>query len=381
MSAEQVFTNAQIVTRDACFAGTIVVDNTLIASVDHGKSRLRGSIDLDGDFLIPGLVELHTDNVERHFMPRPGVRWPRQSAVLAHDAQIAASGITTVLDAIALGDINPESPRVLLLRDMAEAVRAVGQTGLSRAEHFLHLRCELTFTGVVDAFNELSAAPLVRLVSLMDHTPGQRQFVDVDKYRTYYKGKYHLNDEQVEVFIERQCAAHELFAAYHRDAILAICRERDFPLASHDDATSEHVEDAAAAGMVISEFPTTVEAAKAARNLGLKVLMGAPNLVMGKSHSGNVSAEALAAAGLLDILSSDYVPASLLQGAFMLARKGGEENLPNAIAMVSTTPASVIGFNDRGEIAPGKRGDFVRVRSTPAGPVVRAVWRQGGRIA
>lgn len=381
MKADLVLTNARVVTRDRCFPGTVIVKGNRIVAVEKGRTRIAGALDLEGDYLIPGLVELHTDNVERHFMPRPGVRWPRQSAILAHDAQIATAGITTVFDAMALGDINENSPRVLFLRDMTEAVRSVCQSGTTRAEHFLHLRCEVTFPGVVETFVELSDDPLVRLVSIMDHTPGQRQFVDVEKYKVYYRGKYHLSEREIDDFIARQRGYHERFAREHRDAILTICGEKNFPLASHDDATPAHVGEAVEAGMVIAEFPTTVAAAEAAREHGLAILMGGPNLVMGGSHSGNISALMLAERGLLDIVSSDYVPMSLLQSAFLLAKQGCGIDLPEAIAKVSANPAKLVGLEDRGEIALDKRADMAWVKDTSAGPVTRAVWRESRRIA
>jgi alpha-D-ribose 1-methylphosphonate 5-triphosphate diphosphatase len=379
--SDLVLANAQIVTRDDCFRGSVVVTNGRIAAVAAGTTRVAGAIDLDGDFLIPGLVELHTDGMERHFAPRPGVSWPRQGAILAHDAQLAAWGITTVLDAIAVGDINEESPRVTMLHDMFEAVRAVTADGLARAEHFLHLRCELTFEHVVENFAAFAGDPRVRLVSLMDHTPGQRQFIDIDKYRVYYRGKYHLSESEIDRFIARQRGAHERFAAGHRRAILELCQARGLALASHDDATPAHIAEAAEAGVVVAEFPTTLEAASAARAHDLKVLMGGPNIVLGGSHSGNVSAAELARRGLLDVVASDYVPSSLLQSAFILAHGDFGLSLAEAVAKVSATPARLVGLDDRGEIREGLRADLAWVKQTASGPVTRAVWREGRRVA
>jgi alpha-D-ribose 1-methylphosphonate 5-triphosphate diphosphatase len=381
VSDELILANARIVTREACFPGSLSVRDGVIAAVEEGRATPRGAVDLEGDYLIPGLVELHTDNVERHFMPRPSVRWPSQSAILAHDAQVAVSGITTVFDAVALGDIFPDSPRNFLLRDMVDAVRAAAESGLTRAEHFLHLRCELTYVGVVEAFAELAADPRVRLVSIMDHTPGQRQFVDVERYKDYFRGKYRMAEAEIDRFIETQNANSARFARSHRASILAICRDRRFTLASHDDATAEHVAEAVACGAAIAEFPTTIEAAAAARAHGLAILMGGPNIVLGGSQSGNISALTLAERGLLDVVSSDYVPMSLLQSAFQLAKGGHGLTLPEAVAKVSATPARLVGLEDRGEIALGRHADLVWVKDSPAGPVARAVWRRGRRVA
>jgi alpha-D-ribose 1-methylphosphonate 5-triphosphate diphosphatase len=380
MINETVFTNGLVVTRDTVVPGTVIVRGADIAAVERGRSHVSGAINLGGDYLIPGLVELHTDNLEPHFAPRPGVRWPGRSAMLAHDAQIAASAITTVLDAVALGDIYEGSPRVALKRDMVEIVRSSSAASVTRAEHFLHLRCELSYEGVVDAFAELAPGPLVRVVSLMDHTPGQRQFVDEVKYRQYYKGKYHMSDAEIDRFIARQRRAHERFSAPHREALTAICRERGLPLASHDDATPEHVAEAAEAGVVLAEFPTTEVAVHAARERGIRVMFGGPNMVTGTSHTGNISARAVAAKRLLDVVSSDYVPISLLHSACLMAGPEIGMTLPEAIACVSDTPARVVGFDDRGAIAPGKRADLAWVAHTEAGPLVKQVWRAGNRI-
>jgi alpha-D-ribose 1-methylphosphonate 5-triphosphate diphosphatase len=286
-----------------------------------------------------------------------------------------------VFDAVAAGDVYGESARIESFREMTEAVAAGKSKQITVADHYLHIRCELTYEGVLGLFESSIEVPCVRLVSVMDHSPGQRQFASVDKYRLYYQGKYGLDDDQVDTLIRRQCAASERFAQRHRQVIVAACQERNLPLASHDDATCEHIAEAAAEGVIIAEFPTTLEAARSARQCGIHVLMGAPNLVLGGSHSGNVSTLAMARHRLLNTLSSDYVPASLLVGAFVLHRKAGY-SLPEAIATVSAEPAATVGLDDRGEIAAGKRADLVRVREgAHSVPLIRGVWREGRRIA
>jgi alpha-D-ribose 1-methylphosphonate 5-triphosphate diphosphatase len=376
-----LLTNTRIVTRSEVIDGTVRVEDGRIVAVEAGDTALPGAWDLGGDYLLPGLVELHTDNLERHFVPRPGVRWPGLPAVLAHDAQIAAAGITTVFDALALGDVIDGSDRLNNLADMAAAVIQAQTAGLTRAEHFLHLRCELNFADLLPLWETFDGHEQVRLVSVMDHTPGQRQFTRLDKCREYYQGKYGLDDAQMDAFIAQQQAAHQRYSAGHRRHIAQSCRQRRLPLASHDDATREQVAEAAEFGMIIAEFPTTLEAAEASRAHGLAVLMGAPNLLRGRSHSGNVAAAELAQAGLLDILSSDYYPSSLLQAAFLLHRRFARVPLPEAVATVTHNPAGAAGLVDRGEIAPGKRADLIRVRESGDLPVVREVWRAGERVA
>lgn len=377
---ETIFTNARIVVRDRIVSGTLVVRDGLVAEISEGRSGAPAT-DLDGDYLLPGLVELHTDNMEKYFSPRPGVRWPALSAAIAHDAQVAAAGITTVLDALAVGDVREGSTRIEQLNAMVEAVIQAGGRGALRAQHFLHLRCEVSFPKLVELFEGMADLPSLKLVSIMDHTPGQRQFVSLDKYRQYYQGKYGMTDAEMDAFMTSQIALQEQWSDSNRRTIVAMARDRKLPLASHDDATDSHVADAVEDGMVVAEFPTTELAADLSRRHGMKVLMGAPNLVRGGSHSGNVSARALAEKGLLDVISSDYVPASLLHSAFQLARDVPAIGLAGAVAMASANPAESVGLSDRGEIAPGKRADLIQVRDLGEVPLVRTVWREGNRVA
>jgi alpha-D-ribose 1-methylphosphonate 5-triphosphate diphosphatase len=380
MSGELVLANARVVTREAVWTGAVRVAGGVIVEAAPAPGTPAGAVDLEGDWLIPGIVELHTDVLERHAAPRPGVVWPATAAVVAHDAQLAAAGITTVLDSLAVGYVIDSGQRPRNPQGLVDAIRAAQAAGLLRAEHLLHLRCEVSTEHVVEDFAPFAEDPMLRLVSLMDHTPGQRQFVSLDKYREYNQGKYGLTDSQVAALIERRRDEQGRFADKHRAEIVAICRGRNLPLATHDDATVEHVEEAVEAGACIAEFPTTLEAARAGRAAGLAVLAGAPNMVCGRSHSGNVSAAELAARGLLDILSSDYVPASALHGAFLL-HGGLQVPVADAIATVTAAPAERSGLHDRGVIAPGRRADLVRVHLAGDLPVVRAVWRLGVRIA
>jgi alpha-D-ribose 1-methylphosphonate 5-triphosphate diphosphatase len=375
------FTNAQIVTAREVFRGSVSVDPCgVIGAVERAGAPRDGALDLEGDYLMPGIVELHTDVLERHAIPRPGVEWPHIAAVVGFDSQVIGAGITTVLDSLAIGYLVDATQRPKDPRPLVEAIRQARIEGLLRADHYLHMRCEVSTDVVVDDFKPFADDPLVRLVSLMDHSPGQRQFVSVEKYRGYNQGRYGLSDSQVDDLVRARLEGRTKYAERHRHAITALCREHGLTTASHDDALIAHVEEAVRAGASIAEFPTTLDAALAARNFGLAVLAGAPNLVRGASHSGNISAAELAARGLLDILSSDYVPASALHGAFLLHLRYAFP-LAEAVATVSLNPARRVGLDDRGEIAAGKRADLVRVRLAGDLPVVRGVWRQGERVA
>jgi alpha-D-ribose 1-methylphosphonate 5-triphosphate diphosphatase len=379
MTGEIVFRNARVVTADAVLDGAaVVVRNGRIAAVDPDGAA--AGADLEGDWLLPGFVELHTDNLEKHVSPRPGVRWPAREAVIAHDAQIAAAGIVTVFDAVGLGDVFEASDRVENLERMHAALRAAGSQGALRAEHLLHVRCEVTFPWILDLAARMMAFPEVRLASIMDHTPGQRQFVDEAKLKLYYTKKHGMTDAQFAEFASERRRLHAAHADRHRRELVAMAQSRGIALASHDDATLAHVDEAVRDGMTIAEFPTTPEAARASHEAGLAVLVGGPNIVLGGSHSGNVAAADLARAGHVDVLSSDYVPASLLPAAFTLTRPEIGLAVADAIRLVSLNPARAVGLDDRGKIAPGLRADLVRAREIGGSPHVREVWREGRRI-
>ncbi|MBK1621994.1 alpha-D-ribose 1-methylphosphonate 5-triphosphate diphosphatase [Afifella marina] len=378
--SEVVFRNARMVLADSVEDGDLIVAGETIREIaDPGSGS--GGVDLEGDWLLPGLVELHTDHLEGHFAPRPGVRWNPAVAVQAHDAQVATSGITTVLDALRVGADEDARVQVQEMRGLADAIEESQDKGRLRAEHFVHLRCEVSASDVMDGFALFENDPRLKLVSLMDHTPGQRQFASFDAYKIYYQGKTGMDDEAFQSFVDRRMAEGGRWSAQHRKLISNLCRERGIRLASHDDATEAHVAEAVEFGVHVAEFPTTVAAARASKEAGMQVLMGAPNIVRGGSHSGNVAAAELAAENLLDVLSSDYVPFSLIQAVFAISEAVEGVDLPQAVAMVSANPAKAVGLDDRGVIAPGKRADFVQVRFDDGVPVVRSVWRQGRRVA
>jgi alpha-D-ribose 1-methylphosphonate 5-triphosphate diphosphatase len=378
MSKETVFSNAHIVLDDEIISGSILIRDGKIADISEGSTRIGD--DLEGDYLIPGLIELHTDHLEAHYSPRPGVRWGKTAAIQAHDSQVAASGITTVFDCLRMGSDEDGGFELGEMRDMADALASASRDKRLKAEHLIHLRCEVSSANVLDHFEDFENDPQVRLVSLMDHAPGQRQFQTLEQYSLYYQKKRGMSDADFAVFCAARQQSSARYAKPHRDAIAGACAERNITVASHDDATIEHVNEAIAYGVRLAEFPTSIEAARASHEAGLSVLMGAPNIVRGKSHSGNISARDLANAGLLDVLSSDYVPLSLVHAPFVLADGDDGMPLPQAIAMVTSTPARTVGLDDRGRIAPELRADVVRIHRMDGVPVVRSVWREGNRV-
>jgi alpha-D-ribose 1-methylphosphonate 5-triphosphate diphosphatase len=379
MTAETVLSNARIVLEDQILTGSVLIRDGEIADISEGAGRMGE--DFEGDYLIPGLVELHTDHLEAHYSPRPGVRWLKIAAIQAHDAQVVTSGITTVFDCLRMGSDEDGGFEQGEMRDMADALAQAARENRLRADHRIHLRCEVSTDNVLAHFQEFENDPQVGLVSLMDHAPGQRQFQTMDQYTRYYKNKRGMTDEAFAEFCARQQALSARYAAPHRTEIAKACAKRGITIASHDDATVAHVEESVGFGIRLAEFPTSFEAAEASHAAGLSVLMGAPNIVRGKSHSGNIAARDLARRGVLDVLSSDYVPFSLIHAPFVLSDELESVSLPQALAMVTATPARTVGLTDRGRIATGLRADIVRVQRHEGIPVVRSVWREGRRVA
>lgn len=385
---ETILTNALLVLPDRVEPGTVVLrgDDGRIAEVQPGRSHLPGAHDLEGDHLIPGVVDVHTDNLERQVQPRTNARWPSRSALLAHDAQCAAAGVTTVLDALCLGDLGFDQGRGRTFTEGVRDLDALAGTGLLKSEHFLHLRCELPAPDMPALLDAAADHPRVRMVSLMDHSPGVGQYRDLDRYRAMRMRQLGLTEAEVERRVAELLARRARLREPQRAALLRRVAHRALPLASHDDDAPEAVARNAGDGILISEFPVTMEAALAAKRLGVAVVAGAPNLVRGGSHSGNVAAADLARAGAVDVLASDYVPAALVEAAWRSAAGAGRAPdaiaLHEAVAMVTDRAARMVGLADRGRIAAGLRADLAQVRPLPDGlPVVRRVWRAGARVA
>src|SRR5690242_11674041 len=380
--SETVLGNARLVLADRVIEqGWVAIANGRIAEFGEGAAP-AGSEDARGDLVMPGLIELHTDHLEAHYVPRPKVFWDATAAVVSYDSQLATCGITTVLDSLRVWREDGAEDVDGRAGVLAAAITSAREADLLRADHFLHLRCEIPMPDVVEEAKELIDRPDVRLMSLMDHTPGQRQFRDQVKLRDYYRRKGGgMTDAELDTLFARRFAYQQAYAANNLRDIVALAHRHAIPLASHDDTTEENVTDAIRDKVSVAEFPTTLEAARALHEAGIGILMGAPNVVRGGSHSGNIAAIDLAREGLLDILSSDYVPSSLLMAALQLPEQAPAIDLASAIRTVTKTPAEAVGLADRGEIAIGKRADLIRVHIAHSVPVVRSVWREGRRVA
>ena len=376
-----IIKNANIVTLNDTFIGSINFNETIL-NIDKGNLNNSNAIDFEGDYLLPGLIELHTDNLEKHFIPRPNAIWPNKiAAAIANDNEIVSSGITTVFDAILVG--NYTKIRTSILDDIITSITRGKDLGLFKADHHLHYRCELSDPELLETLEKYSDNKYIALASLMDHTPGQRQWRNKEKMLEFYgkgsnftsHGAYDFDEKMLR--IEKTAKEAE---KKNRPKVSTIWREKKIIMASHDDTTEEHVNEASKNGIYISEFPTTLEAVKQAKKLKMKTVLGAPNFIRNKSHSDNVSVNDLVDNNfdLVDIFSSDYVPLSLIQSVFKLLHKG--VNLSESTKLVSYNPANSVGLDDRGHIEINKRSDFLRVAFVENTPLIKEVYIKGKRV-
>jgi alpha-D-ribose 1-methylphosphonate 5-triphosphate diphosphatase len=374
---ETVFANARLILADRILEGSMVSSGWRISQINAETSDARGAIDLEGDLLIPGIIDLHTDNLERQVQPRMNARWPSRSAMIAHDAQCAGAGVTTVFDSFCVGDLGFEEDRRRTFVEGVADLDALTDAALLKSDHLIHLRCELPAPDMEALFDPYAGHPRLALVSLMDHSPGVGQWGDVSQFRAILR-RDGLTEPEIDARLEHHREGRLRWRGRNKRVVLDRMRDRPIAIASHDDRTADEVAENAADGIRISEFPVSMEAALAARGHGMEVIAGAPNIVRGGSHSGNVAAADLLRA--VDAFASDYVPASLLEAAIM-ATTIGEITLPKAIALITERPAQMAGLADRGRIAVGLSADLVRVHIHEGMPIVRGVWRRGERVA
>ncbi|MFZ6028886.1 MAG: alpha-D-ribose 1-methylphosphonate 5-triphosphate diphosphatase [Chloroflexota bacterium] len=351
---------------DGCI--TEIVENAPNENPDDG-----GQTNL---VVLPGIVDLHGDMLEREIEPRPGALFPIDLSLIELDKRLASAGVTTAFAAVSFW----ESERRRLRTDK-NAVNII-ETIVRLRPHLLvdfcvHARYEISTPVVAPSVRHVIERGWVQLVSLMDHTPGQGQYRDMERYYDFMaKWVDKSRDEVVQITQKRLAGLPpetEIWQAANQIAGLA--RQHGLPLASHDDDTPEKVSLVTGLGATLSEFPVSLEAAQAARRHGMNIIMGAPNALRDESTSGNLTARQGLAAGVTDILAADYHPASLLHAAWELAQ-AGVLPLYEAVNLISRNPAEAVGLHDRGGIAVGKRADLVVVEAGLL-PRVRTTFRCG----
>lgn len=373
---QRFLTNATLVLPEGEVRGSVRLVEGWIAEVLPEADR--PGLDLDGDYLLPGIVDIHTDHMEKHVFPRSHVLWDPMTAAMAHDAQMIGSGTTTVFDALCVGASIKRPERREVLGPCIDALERLSAQGMLRARHLVHLRCEISDPDTPRLVAENLHKPLVQVASLMDHTPGDRQSPDVARYVERQAGELGVSRDRMQALTDELIARSARLAPEVRADVARQVLARGLRLMSHDDASVAHVRAAAAEGSTVSEFPTTIEAAREARRHDMAIVAGAPNFLRGGSQSGNVAVKDLLREMLVDMLSSDYVPRSPIDCAFAIADDPSMPyTLPEAVALVTVNPARAAGLEDRGAMAAGQRADLIRVRRAAGRIHVRQVWVDG----
>lgn len=365
--------------------GSLRIEDGLIVEIIEGSAP-DGVPSLRGLTLIPGMIDLHGDMLERDVQPRPTARFPSEIGIIELDKRLAGAGITTAFAAISFAwrqnDLRSQESAI----DMIEAINRLNDETL--VDMYVHARFEVTNPDTAPILNDLLERRQVQLVSIMDHTPGQGQYKDVDRYLGFMQkwlgADLDTLGDYKQIILDKMKENIEANAGQERDwdivrQVMRVAQAHGIPVASHDDDTPEKVALQAEIGVSISEFPVTQEAAQAARDHNMKIIMGSPNAYRGKSTSDNLSAMDAIRAGLVDILATDYYPAAMLHTAFKLASTG-EMPLHQSIKLVSTNPAEAIGLTDRGSIEVGKSADLVLVHEDEQLPRVRGTLRLGHPI-
>lgn len=367
-------TGAQVVlANETLKEAAVLIEGGQIIAIDPASRAGAKEVDLGGHILMPGMVDLHCDALEKEAEPRPGVHFPFDFACAQADKRNAAAGITTVFHALSFANAELGVRNNNTAAELARAVHAWQAHAL--VDNRVHARYEITDPTAPAILHELLANDEIHLMSFMDHTPGQGQFKDADAYRNYLARTYKKNADEIEALLADKLAQGE--GAFERMERLAIAaRELGIPLASHDDDRPDKIGIVTALGVAVSEFPVNLETAQAARAAGLATLYGAPNILRGKSQSGSMRALDAVIEGVADCLCGDYSPAALLPAVMQLPNLAGIP-LYEAIALVTCNPARAVGLHDRGVIAAGKRADLLAVRNLGSLPQAARVWSSG----
>lgn len=331
-------------------------------------------VDARGAYVVPGMVDIHSDYIESVASPRPSVVMDLPTSLYKVDRELVAHGVTTIYHSLSTygASIFDHKPirnfgNVSKLVDSIASIRE-GEEHDHLIRHRLHLRVELDAVNRVDEIEQYLSEGKVDLISFMDHTPGQGQYRDLLVFSNTIKGyREGISEEEVQKIIEAQQNADKI-GPETLTHLANIAHERGISLASHDDDSNEKLDFMGLFGAVISEFPIDMETAHEAKRRGMHTLAGAPNVMLGHSHSGNLSAREGVQEGAIDMLCSDYYPAALIDAVFVLHRECGM-SLPQAFALVSANPARAVGIEDEvGSLAVGKRADVLLVREIGCGP-------------
>jgi alpha-D-ribose 1-methylphosphonate 5-triphosphate diphosphatase len=376
-----VIKNADVVTpTDILEKSTVTVGNGVIIAVGNSRSPAGTRIlDAEGLMLLPGFVDIHSDAIETAIQPRPGGVFPTTMALRELDRNLVAYGITTIYHSLSFYDSGQTD-----LRDSQNCVALIDeihrQKERLKADTKVHLRFEITQTQALPLVEALIKSGKIHFFSLMDHTPGQGQFVDVTQFRTYYGKVRGKSDQEVDQLIAERMALRNQVESEPLQHLTHLCRRHNIRVAGHDDDTTAKVNWNHQLGVTLSEFPINLEAARSAHACGMQVSLGAPNILRGRSATGNLNAREAIRAGYGSIICSDYAPVALLHAGMTLVQKGIID-LVKMSRMLSSNPARAVGIDySTGAIEEGKRADLVLVDLNDDIPAIKRTFVQGRQV-
>ncbi|MBO9355073.1 alpha-D-ribose 1-methylphosphonate 5-triphosphate diphosphatase [Bordetella petrii] len=367
-------THARIVLPDSVLSDSaVLVEDGVIAAIEPAGAGAAREIDLKGQTLLPGLIDLHCDAIEKEAEPRSRVLFPLDFAVAQVDRRNAAAGITTPFHALSFANNEWGVRNNQTASQVARALHAFRAHSL--VDNRVHCRYEITDPTAMPVLQALLDEGVVDLLSVMDHSPGQGQFKTLEAYLQYMIGNHAMSRDEAEAAARAKLQARD-GAALRVEALLAHARRLDVPTASHDDDSVQRIATMRNLGVSMSEFPINLDTATAAVSCGLPTILGAPNVLRGQSQSGSMRAIDAVRAGVASCLCSDYQPSTLIAAAFAVAAQS-DLTLPQAMALVTANPADACGLRDRGRIAAGLRADLVAVALVGQLPLVSHAWSAG----
>jgi len=379
MARSFVLNNARLVTPTGIREdASLQVENGKITGIGQGAPSGMREIDVQGNYLFPGFVDMHSDAIEKGIEPRPNTFFPVDIAVFELDKKIASCGITTMFHSLSFAEME------VGLRSNSTAAGIIRQinefTARLKVHTKIHARFEITDMAAVPYLEGLIQDDLIHLFSFMDHSPGQGQFRDISSYKSYYGPVYGKSDAEMDGIIDRKRRAREEGATGAIERLVSLCKERSISIASHDDDSREKIEWLKEMGVGMTEFPVNIEAVWAAREHGISVCLGSPNVLRGESQARNLSAREAISWGYGDILCSDYAPMTMLHAVLALERLNILP-LHEAVNMVSLNPARAVGIADRtGSLEVGKDADILVVDPSEGLPRILSTFVEGKEV-
>lgn len=379
----KIFKNANIITPDEVLENFClgVKDGKITAIGQHIGNEKAEIIDCHGAYLMAGIIDIHSDMIENLLQPRSTALMDFQMGLDEAEKQLCACGITTIYHSVSMYKEGTWDSREIRsaasVKKLSDLIKAK-KTGAHLIKNKYHLRYELDNISCYDDVMGLMRGGNVDLISIMDHRPGQGQYKNLAIYRKHLPNQGRdLTDAEFDELVKRE-QTKPMIEGEKLSALVNEAKALGIPVSSHDDDSSECIKRNIGLGVDISEFPITLDVAKEAKAAGIATLLGAPNILLGGSHSGNLSAEVAVKEGCADILCSDYYPQALLRAVFYLADKG-ILTLPQASRLVSLNPAKAVKIGDvTGSIEVGKQADLLLISRTKGGqPKLERVYVSG----